>query len=113
MDYLDVCSAVMSMVGLLQVERKQRELRSTLLKCIRYIDVLESRFANASGYFANETGKQRLDDISRELAALEVEISPVVQKGMSPCATLVYLFNSFITRVSPLDPAFLTGLSTA
>lgn len=98
---MDVCSTIKLLVGLPQVERKQRELRSTLLKCIRYIDVLESRFANARGYFATDSGKQRLDDISREIAALEIEIeiSPVIQKGLSPRAALVYLSNFSTTLV--------------
>jgi cystathionine beta-lyase family protein involved in aluminum resistance len=66
---------------MLQVERKQRELRATLLKCIRYVDVLESRFANASGYNASDIGKQRMEELSKKLSSLETEVSPVGQKG--------------------------------
>eukprot|EP00884_Botryococcus_braunii_P011308 jgi/Botrbrau1/20178/Bobra.0173s0076.1 len=58
-----------------KVERTQRELRSMLLKCIRYIDVLESRFASAIGYYPSDQCKQRVDKISKEISSLESEVS--------------------------------------
>ena len=57
-----------------QVRRRHREQGMQLLKLMRKVDLLESRFASAVGQWPQHRGATA--ELERQLAALEAEIGP-------------------------------------
>ena len=64
----------MLMLCAAQVRRRHREQGMQLLKLMRKVDLLESRFASAVGQWPQHRGATA--ELERQLAALETEIGP-------------------------------------
>ncbi|CAK0758941.1 hypothetical protein CVIRNUC_002659 [Coccomyxa viridis] len=63
-----------------QVRRRHREQGMQLLKLMRKVDLLESRFASAVGQWPQHRGATA--ELERQLAALEAEIGPSASGGL-------------------------------
>ena len=66
--------AAVLMLCTAQVRRRHREQGMQLLKLMRKVDLLESRFASAVGQWPQHRGATA--ELERQLAALEAEIGP-------------------------------------
>ena len=61
-------------LGSLQVRRRHREQLMQLLRVMRRVDLLESRFASALGHWPPQ--RSATSELERQLSALEAEMGP-------------------------------------